>query len=328
LIVPQSWFNSAGWPLGIAVPAAGAVLIGVLLLPARRMGEVITNVAISAGGSWIAAGTRDGRIKVCSLSSTGDCKTVANGGDELNDLQFSPDEHFLVIADENIRLVEIKSTARSSFLRNDKLGYGSMRFNKSGSELVTINSHSRIEVINVRSAVASTMVCCSTFYGEVALLNNDSQIVNAGHWPRVWTGSGKLVKALASNREIETLRPIVVDEAGRRVFMGSQDGRIYAWSVTDFRLITRSPAEADYVDTIALVQGLDLLAYCGFGKQVNLWNPESSMKGKTLSARSSSNLVAMPNKVSIAFGTDSGTIQIWSLKPSPHLTTELRMFQK
>lgn len=159
-------------------------------------------------------------------------------------------------------------------------------------------------------------------------MGSDLKIVNAGHWPRVWTRTGELIKALSPYREIETLRPIVVDEAGHRIFMGSQDGRIYEWSLADFRLIGKSPEQDNYVDTIALVPGLELLAYCSFEKEVHLWRPETSGTPETVAAKPSSNVVALPDGVSIAFGTDSGTIQIWSLKPSPRLTSEVRIFGK
>ena len=140
--------------------------------------------------------------------------------------------------------------------------------------------------------------------------------------------TGELIKALSPNREVETLRPIVVDEVGDRIFMGSQDGRIYEWSLADFTLIGKSPEQENYVDTIAPVPGLELLAYCSFEKQVHLWRPGTSRTSETVSAKPSSNLVALPDGVSIAFGTDSGTIQIWSLKPSPHLTSEVRIFRR
>jgi WD40 repeat protein len=244
----------------------------------------------------------------------------------LNNLQFSPDERLLAIADDNIRLIGLNTEKESSSLRDDKLAYRTVRFDSSGSELLTINSQSRIEIINLRSQTISTTLCCSIFYGEVSFVGSDLKIVNEGHWPRVWTRTGDLIRALAPNREIETLRPIAVDEAGKRIFMGSQDGRFYEWSLADFKLIGKSPAQANYVDTIALLPSLGLLAYCSFEKEVHLWWPGTSRTAETLAANPSSNVVALPDGVSIVFGTDSGTIQIWKLKASPHLTSEVKIF--
>ena len=322
----QSPSKPTRWPIAVAIVSASVLLVGMLLIPKRARSKAITNVAISASGKWVAAGTRDGLVKVCGFNTAGQCRTVSNGGSELNDLQFSPDERILAVADDNIRLLAVSTGNECSFLRDDKLGYGTVRFDSSGSELVTINSQSHIEVINLRSKRISTDVCCSSFYGEVSFVGSELKMVNAGHWPRIWTRTGELIRALAPDRATETLRPIVVDEAGKRVFMGSQNGRVYAWSLANFQLIDESPAQAAYVDTIALVPKLGLLAYSGFEKEVHLWQPETSRTPETLGANSSSNVVAVPDGVSIAFGTDSGTIQIWTLEASPHLRSEIKVF--
>ncbi len=282
------------------------------------------NVAVSSTGRWLAAGTRYGSVMVCA-SEGHTCETFNTKAGELNDLRFSPDERFLAIANDNIQLVTLDRRKGSFWLRNDKRKYGTVRFDKSGTELLTINSQSEIELIDVRSHAALTRFCCSSFYGEVAFLGNDMRIANAGHWPRIWTRSGQLVTSLAGDREYETFRPIAVDEEGQTIFMGSQDGRVYAWSLGDFTLSERSPAQADYVDTIALVPKAQLVAYCSFGKPIHLWNVAGYRKAEILNAKSSSNIVSLPDGVSILFGTNSGTVQVWNLKDSPHLVSELRL---
>lgn len=280
-------------------------------------------MAVSSTGRWIAAGTRDGRIVICVSEVGATCRTIDAQTGELNDLQFSPDERLLAIANDNIRLMALNESNGSFFLREDKRKYGTVRFDRTGSELLTINSQSEIELIAVRSHAALTRFCCSSFYGEVALFGDDTRIANAGHWPRIWTRSGKLVTTLAGDREYETFRPIAVDEKRRTIFMGCQDGRVYAWSLVNFTLLKRSPPQPDYVDTIALVPKPHILAYCSFGKTLHVWSAAGDRNPEILNARSSSNIVSLPDGVSILFGTNSGTVQIWNLAdPFPHLVSE------
>jgi len=303
-------------------------VVSSLFGPPSLKNVAITNVAISSTGHWLAAGPRDSKVDICVIDGPANCRTVNNNGGELNDLQFSPDEHFLAIANDDIRLIGLAGDAASFFLREDHRKYGTVRFNKGGRELLTINSHSEIELFDISSRKPSTRICCSTFYGEVALFEDGTRVANAGHWPRVWTRSGQLIKSLTEYRQNETLRPISVDEKGRRIFMGSQDGRIYAWSLIDFGLLNKSRAEPGYVDTIALVPNADLLASCSFGKPIHVWSTATLARVAALQASCSSNIVTLPDGVSILFGTDSGTVQIWNLEGSPHLTSEVRISGK
>lgn len=292
-------------------------------MPPHTKDITITNVAISSTGHWVAAGTLSGPVVVCA-SGRGTCKTFNTKTGELNDLQFSPDERVLAIANDNIQFVPLDRSNGSFLLRNDKRRYGTVRFERSGTGLLTINSQSEIELIDVRSDAVLARFCCSSFYGEVAFFGKDTRVANAGHWPRVWTRNGQLIKALAGNREYATFRPMAVDEEEQKIFMGSQDGRVYAWHLGDFTLLGRSPAQAGYVDTIVAVPKAQLVAYCSFGKPIHLWGVATYSEAEIRDAKPSSNIVSLPDGVSILFGTNSGTVQIWNLKGSPHLVSELR----
>jgi len=85
--------------------------------------------------------------------------------EELNDLQFSPDERFLAVSNSNIRLVALDHRGNSFFLRADGRKYGTIRFDNTGTKLLTINAQSEIELIDIKSRVAVKRICCSSLYG-------------------------------------------------------------------------------------------------------------------------------------------------------------------
>lgn len=295
----------------------GLLGISMLLIPPQTGSSAIANVAVSSSGRWLAAATRGGHIVICDRTNINSCRTVETKSGELNDLRFSPNERFLAVANSNIQLVALDSHHKSFFLRMDKGNYGIVRFDSTGTELLTINSQSQIALIDVKSRAALKRFCCSSFYGEVAFLGNDQRIVNAGHWPRIWTKNGEFVRSLAANRQYETFRPIAIDEKQREIFMGSQDGRVYAWSLDNFTLLKRSPAQADYVDAIAIIPKIQKIAYCSFGMPVHLWSVVDDRSFELPDLKSSSNLVALPDNKSILFGTNSGTVETWDLEASP-----------
>jgi WD40 repeat protein len=309
------------------------LLIGLLLISMpstkpRRAISAITNVAVSSTGRWLASGTHDGHVVICERTTVASCTTVDTESGELNDLQFSPNERFLAIANSNIRLIALDDRQKSFFLRRDRRNYGTVRFDSASKYLLTINAQSEIELIDVESRVALKRFCCSSFYGEVAFFGGETQIVSAGHWPRIWSENGQVIKSLAANRQYETFRPIAVDEKRRAIYMGSQDGRVYEWSLDTFTLLKRSPAQSDYVDTIAIIPAIRTIAYCSLGAPLHLWNVVVDRDLELPDLRSSSNLIALPDGKSILFGTNSGTVEIWDLEGSPTRTFVRTLFRR
>jgi WD40 repeat protein len=242
----------------------------------------------------------------------------------LNDLQFSPDERFLAIANEDIQLLAIEPSEKSFLLRADRQNYGTVRFNKFGTELLT--GRSEIDVINLKTRSTAITICCSSIYGEVAFGSNGSLIFNAGHWPRVWDEYGHLVRTLTEDREEETFRPIAIDESMRAVFMGSQDGRVYAWNLKDYKLLMKSHPQDDYVDTIAVLDAIHTVAYCGFGGSLKLWNVENDAESELQEIKPNSNLIALADGHSVVFGTKKGTAETWDLRGAPRLTSTISVF--
>lgn len=305
----------------------GMLLAGLRFLPSRATSIAITNVAVSSTGRWIAVGTHNGRTVICDLTIQDSCRAVGNGSGEVNDLQFSPDDRFLAIANRNLQLLAVDDAHKPILLRTDEMNYGMVRFTKDGSRLLTINAQSQIELIDVQSHAVVKTFCCSSFYGATSFFNNDRKIVNAGHWPRVWGIDFGSIKSLAADRQYATFRPVEIDERGRTILMGSQDGRVYVWSMESFALLKRSPAQGGYVDTMAIVPGLQVVAYCSFGKTVHLWDGVGDQSSDIPTLRPSSNIVALPDGTSLLLGTDSGTVEIWDLKSSPHRVATLLPFR-
>jgi WD40 repeat protein len=309
--------KSKFWPLGIAGLAGGLLLVSMAFVPGPVKAIAITNLAVSSTGRWLAAGTHDGHIVICDLNNGDGCTTVTDASGELNDLQFSPDERVLAVANSNIQLFVLDDHFHPTPVLMDGNKYGTVRFNSTGSELLTVNSRSQIELIDIRSRAVLKRFCCSSFYGEVAFLRNDTQLVAAGHWPRIWTIGHEQVTGLTPVRQEETFRPIALDDQRRALFMGSQDGRVYEWSLDTATLLKRSPAQPDYVDTIAIVPSAQLVAYCSFGQTIRLWSIAGDRISEIPKVKSTSNLVAFSNDGSILFGTQSGTVERWNLRGFP-----------
>jgi WD40 repeat protein len=295
---------------------AWIVFIGSKNPPADRR---ISHVAWSASGKWLAAGTAQGKITVWDQTRPDASQQIVFSHGPLNDLRFSPDEHVLAIASEDLGIYDLTKSTDPRLLRSDHEHYGSVRFSQDGQTLLVITAASLMETIDTQSGALRLKICCSSYYGEVVFTPDGQTIANAGHWPRLWDArSGRLVAALAADREIATLRPIAFDAGRGTILMGSQDGCVYAWDLKTKRRIAVSPPQPAYVDTMAVsTNGWIILA--GFGRDVQLWNPDGGQRRSLPAARPTGNLLLGPDGTSIIFGTADGTIDYWDL------TTERRI---
>lgn len=296
------------------------------LTRAPKPDRAIAYVAVSRSGRWVAAGTRAGAITICDRSRSDFCRSAGAGDGVLNDLQFSPDERLLAIADANLRLLAIDPAEASFVLRGDRQNYGTVRFNKAGTELLTITGRAEIHVIDLKSRVSIVTICCSSIYGEVAFGPNDDSIFNAGHWPGAWDKHGHLLRHLTRDRQEPTFGPIAINGELQTAFMGSQDGRVYAWSLQNYVLLRRSDPGDEYVNTIAILNSIRKIAYCGFGKTFKLWDLESGKVSQFGELRPTSNLSALADGRSVLFGTANGTIETWNLSDIPRRVKKDRVY--
>jgi len=234
-----------------------------------------------------------------------------NDAGVLNDLQFSPDERLLDVANRSLTAYFVGGN-RPRSVRSDDLNYGTIRFSADGRRLLTTTGAATIEAFDVDSGELQLEICCSTIGGEAAFSPDGSLIVTAGHWPAFWDArSGQLIRRLTSDREFLTFLPIAFDPRRGWVLMGSQDGRVYAWDLRTGQRAAASPGHTGYVDTIAVLKDSPWIAYASRGGPLRFWNPDSGIERALGATTASSNLVAGAQPHSILFGTDRGFVELW-----------------
>jgi WD40 repeat protein len=232
----------------------------------------------------------------------------------LNDLRFTPDGHQLAVANRNLTLVSIDQPRAIQVLRDDQANYGTARFTADGHAVLVITGRGAIQVIDAATGRTKTNMCCSTIYGEVAFSPDETLIFNAGHWPGIWRSqSGGLVTRLTKAREFEAFGPVAFDVSRSLVYMGSQDGRVYAWDTATRQLRTTSPSQPGYVNTISVVGTTGWVAYAAFGGAVRVWNPDTGEAREIAAARTTSNLLFDASGNLMLLGTNEGNIEAWDL---------------
>ena len=173
-------------PATITIATAVTALISWIWFASTKqdINRRIAYVALSRSGRWTSAGTAQGRIAIWDRQNHQREFHIGQGA--LNDLQFSPDERFLAVANRGLQLSTTDDTAPLHVVRSDDRNYGTVRFSADGKNLLTVTGIGTIETLSASSGKLRTALCCSTIYGEVAFTPDERLIVNAGHWPALW----------------------------------------------------------------------------------------------------------------------------------------------
>jgi WD40 repeat protein len=269
-------------------------------------------VAISRSGRWAGSGTGNGRIRIHDMQGHLAVRAIIADQGALNDLQFSPDERYLAVANRNLTLFTLADGQPSRRLREDFANYGASRFSNDGRAILTITGSGQIMVLGLKNGEADFSVCCSTIYGDVAFLERDQKVVSAGHWPAIWDRKAGVAGLRLTPARVEmTFGPIAITQAGDQVYLGSQDGRVHRWDLRTRSFLDTSPALSGYVTSIAVLNE-NWIAFSSTGV-VQLWNPATGESRRVQEAKPSSNLWFDASTGLTVFGKESGEIEYWDL---------------
>ncbi len=186
--------------------------------------------------------------------------------------------------------------------RSDHQHYGTARFTRDGE--TPSGDHGRRDHRNTRRPLrrATLKICCSAMYGEVAFSPDEQTIANAGHWPSLWDArSGQLMARLTANREFLTSPNRVRCRPKRSPRGISRRPGICVGAADTARPVAVSPAQHDYVDALAVAAN-GWVIFAAFGKELQMWNPDTGQRRSLAGARATSNLVLGTDGGSILFG--------------------------
>lgn len=270
-------------------------------------------LALSPSGRYLATGTSTGAIQLWNLQTGTLAQAFTHPIGTLNDLQFSRDESALAVANRNLTLFSISNPGDKYTLRDDEANYGSIRFHPTASTLLTISGKGEVMMLDIASKLRKFTFCCTSVWGDIEFDSQGTRVMWAGHWPGIFDlNANQLLGRFTKTYQEMTFGPIAIDAPQSLVFMGSQDGRVYAWNLETRQLIARSPALQGYVRTIAILPD-GWLAMAATGGPIHLWHPAASKYEQLQAALPTSNLIHDSTRHRTLFGNASGKVEAWDL---------------
>lgn len=269
----------------------------------RPISRSITSVAAAPDGS-VVFGLASGAV-------------VWEKGQELlvegrvNDLCFSLDGSTLAVASRNLSLIDGTGRGAPRIIRDDGRNYGCVRFFSHGRRLLASTGRGTMEVIDAVTGKELSRACCSTIYGDVAILPGEREFVSAGHWPCIWSlGSSALIARLTRERQFMTYGPAVVDSTRKRVVLGSQDGSAQVWSLDTRERTMETPlVRGGYVDILAVHARTGTIFGGSHGRELVFWNPDTGARGAVSSVKPTGRIDFAPDGNTLVYGDDHGAIR-------------------
>lgn len=279
--------------------------------PSKR-DPLITTVAFSPDGQFLAAGERQGGILVWRVESWQRAVSFrfAEGG--LNTLTFSPDSRLLAIAGRSLQLWRTNIWKRAITLGASDGVYGTARFDTPGHLIASVNASERIEFWNAETGKLVRALCCVALYGDLAFSPNGRLLAAAGHWPRLWDlTTGRELRRLVKTRN-PTFAAVSFRPDGRVLATGSQDGKTRLWEVATGLELTSGQTRQNYIESVAFHPRGQLLAYGVRDGAVWLWDTTTGTE-QLLVAAATSNVAFSSDGRWLSFGGPGGTVHLWNV---------------
>ena len=269
------------------------------------MGERrVAQVAISPSGRWFAAGSVSGQFAVWQTEHAEQAQYFRIRDATPRALAFNPDEDQLAIAHSaGLSLKPVREMGAAQAVRSDS-GFRAAAYRPKSGSLLAASDGGVIQWIGGAT-------CCGP--ARAFDLSPDGAVIaTSGSWPALWNAaSGKLVARLTRDGEFADFGPIAFDRPRGLVWMGSRDGRVYAWDLQSHSLSAKSLEPAGSVDSLAVLKSSPWIVFAKTSAPLHMWNPDTG-EMRSLDALPYSNVVAGPKPSSVLFGNYAGSVELWN----------------
>lgn len=262
-----------------------------------RIGSLTHGLDFSPDGSWLAAGSRDGAVRLWDVKALLDGETspvqvIQAHRKGANDVKFNPDGSLLVSAgnDAIARFWDPVDAASKGMAIGGTFAVPSVDFSPDGSVVAVVNG----EVIRLRKTGSEQIV--GTFQADAPLYhvtyNPAGDLLAAA-------GSDNLIRIWRSEEAFRTANPVYPEPRLLRGHQGEEGTfRALIWKT-------------------AFNPTGDLLASAGGDATIKIWEPISGQLLADYPAHKNGAtcLAFRPDGRFLASGGLDGTLMIWSVKP-------------
>jgi len=281
----------------------------------------VTAIDLSPDEELIAAGYRDGSLRVWDASTFQLIWTVKNNEKEISSVEFSPDgSRIITSSGEKIALIQDSATgAVQNKLEGHLLGINSAQFSPDGKLILTgsndfkiiiwdANTGLKIRELNNQAAVLDMAI--SPDNNSVAAGLNNASI-------KLWNlENGKLVGTFMEIKLVTEVNSISFSPDGSKLASGSNDGMLRIWNLKNKKVLWKMPASDLSMDGVIKVQyspdGKTLLTHTQ-GNRLRTWETDNDkmIDSNSLDGESINRIIVSPDRNYFAVQATDQRIWLW-----------------
>ncbi|WP_225885327.1 NB-ARC domain-containing protein [Leptolyngbya sp. KIOST-1] len=280
---------------------------------------VISAVAYSPDGQWLATGSDDGTIRLWQVS-TGQChKTFIGHTAWVRSVVFSPNGQWLATGsnDTTIRLWQVSTGQCHKTFTGHSVRVSSVIFSPNGQWMATSSDDATIRLWEV-----STGQCHRTFTGHTnsvrsVVFSPDGQWLATGSDDatiRLWqVSTGQCHRTLAGHAN--SVRSVVFSPDGQWLATGSDDTTIWLWQVSTGQCHKTFTGHTNWVTSVVFSPDGQWLATGSDDATIRLWQVSTGQCHRTFTGHTSyvTSVVFSPDGQWLATGSSDATIRLWQM---------------
>ncbi len=288
--------------------------------------DAILGVAISPRGTWWAAGSRRGEVRVWDGESQTLHHLFQAHTDIVLTLAFSPGERFLASGswDGTVKLWNMTSCGASPpgalLWMGEHANVMSVAFSPDGSQLASGGRDTNVKLWDVQSGTNLQTLCHPGYVYAVAF-SPDGHLLATGDFKgdvRLW-----LVQKTVPATCIQTfsghtnwVMGLAFAPNGKTLASGSWDHTIKLWDLASGHLLQTLSGHTNDVHGLAWSPDGHTLASCSVDKTIRFWDVDQMQCRAVLHEHTSAvyNLCFTPDSSRLLSGSEDGTLRIWEVQ--------------
>jgi WD40 repeat protein/uncharacterized caspase-like protein len=287
--------------------------------------SLVYSVAFSPDGKTLASGSGDRSIKLWSVETGQELRTLSGETKDVRTVAFSPDGKILASGSDNytVKLWSVETGRELITITGHQFPVSSVAFSPDGKIVVSGSEDGTIKLWNAETGKELKTLSGHTDFVRSVAFSPDGKTLASGSGDKtvkVWDAEiGQEIRTLAGHTK--NVSSIAFSPGGETLASASWDNTIKFWNAKTGKELRTLDKHSDYVHSITFLPDGKTLASGSADKTIKLWDVETGRELRTLEGQGESVwfVASSPDSKTLAAGSSDGAIKLWSAETGRQL---------